>query len=109
MRSWVWALFALGLGIGLGLLYGWVIAPVRYVDVTPESLRPDYRAEYALAVAEAFLSDGDAALAAQRLERLGGPPGQTALDALIYARQAGWSATDAQRLESLARALGGVP
>ena len=34
-------IIALAIGIALGLVYGWVVEPVEYTDVTPEVLRED--------------------------------------------------------------------
>jgi hypothetical protein len=36
-----------------GLLYGWMVNPVRYVNTTPDTLRADYQLDYVLMVAEA--------------------------------------------------------
>ena len=58
-------------GIGLGLFYGWVIDPVKYVDTTPDSLRIDFKSDYVLMVAEAYNSDRDLGLAVSRLGLLG--------------------------------------
>ncbi len=71
-----WAIFgAIGLVLGMaaGLLYGWVISPVQYVDTAPASLRADYKAEYALMVAEAYAREGDLDRARATLSTLGLP------------------------------------
>ena len=47
-------LLVLLLGIALGLLVGWVLVPIQYVDTTPDTLRGDYRADYVLMVAESL-------------------------------------------------------
>ncbi len=57
-----------------GLLYGWVIDPVDFVDLTPDTLRADYRADYILMVAEAYQSENDLDLAARRLAIFGSDP-----------------------------------
>ena len=46
MSRWTLPLLALLIGIALGLVYGWIISPVEYVDTTPDTLRADYRADY---------------------------------------------------------------
>lgn len=100
MPRWITALFALLLGVALGLLYGWVISPVQYVDTTPDTLRADYRADYVLAVAESYLSDQDADLAARRLGILGSqPPAELAGQALEDARRFGFSEADIALLQ----------
>ena len=45
---WILFIFAILVGAGLGLLYGWVINPVDYVDTTPDTLRIDYKTDYVL-------------------------------------------------------------
>lgn len=58
------------LGLGFGLLYSWVISPVRYVDTEPSSLRSDFREQYRALIAVAFLSNGDLPRAKARLALL---------------------------------------
>ena len=74
MPRWFPILIAVPLGITLGLVYGWVIDPVQYTDITPDALRIDYRTDYVLMVAEAYHAEQDPALAAQRLAVLGSEP-----------------------------------
>jgi hypothetical protein len=45
------ALFLVGLA--LGLIYGWYIAPVEWTDAAPVDLRADYRANYLRLLADA--------------------------------------------------------
>ena len=61
------------LGLVFGLLYSWVISPVRYVDTEPSSLRADFREQYRALIAAAFLSDGDLQRAKARLALLADP------------------------------------
>lgn len=58
------------LGIGLGLLYGWLISPVKYTDTGPDSFRADYKDQYLSLVAIAYKSDGDLDRAKVRLSKL---------------------------------------
>jgi hypothetical protein len=62
------------LGIATGLLYGWVIDPLEYIDLTPDTLRPGYRSDYVLVVAEVYQAEQNAELAARRLAILGNRP-----------------------------------
>ncbi len=39
MSRWTLFILVLLLGLGLGLVYGWVVNPVSYQDTTLESLR----------------------------------------------------------------------
>ncbi len=37
------SLLALVAGLGIGLLFAWVIAPLRYVDTAPDTLRRGFQ------------------------------------------------------------------
>ena len=97
-------------GLALGLLYTWVISPVKYVDTAPASLRADYRAEYLQMVARAFAVDQDIERARRRVTALGaGDPVETVK---TFARQFGAAGGDPATLAalaSLADALGLSP
>lgn len=71
MSRWFRFFIAIGLGMALGLFYGWVLSPIEFVDVTPESLRVDYQTDYVLMVAEAYRGEQDLAMAVRRLAVLG--------------------------------------
>jgi len=106
MKRWLWILIALVAGIGLGLLYGWVIDPVDFVDLTPDTLRADYRADYILMVAEAYQAENDLDLAARRLAIFGSdPPAEIASQALQFGPSAGFSPSELSTLEELIAAL----
>jgi hypothetical protein len=108
MRRWVWFVVAVGLGFGAGLLYGWVINPVKFVETTPAILREDYRTDYVLMVAEAYQAEGDVDLAARRLGVLGDtPPSEIVRQAMIYAAQLPYPDSDQELLGQLASALQG--
>jgi len=106
MPRWIPILLFFILGIALGLVYGWVVSPVQYTDITPDGLRVDYRTDYVLMVAEAYRSEQDPALAARRLAVLGSQaPALIAEDAYNYARQAGYEASDLSTIQELTIAL----
>ena len=106
MPRWLPIIIALVLGIALGLVYGWVIDPVQYTDITPDALRIDYRTDYVLMVAEAYNAEQDPALAAQRLAVLGSePPVIFAREAEDFARQAGYPSDDLTLIQDLVVAL----
>lgn len=69
-RPW-YLLTGLILGLVLGLFYAWKIAPVRYVDTDPASLRADFKDQYRLAIAMAYLATGNLERAQARLALLG--------------------------------------
>jgi hypothetical protein len=100
--------FILGiiLGIGLGLVYGWLLTPVEFVDTSPDSLRADYRTDYVLMVSEAYQRDVDAEEARRRLAALGpDAPAQIVAGALEFAQDQGFAGLDIERLEGLHSAL----
>jgi len=106
MPRWIRFLIALAIGAALGLVYGWVIDPLEYVETTPDTLRLDYKADYALMVAEAFQQEGDPNLAARRLAVLGGgPPIDIVAQALEFALRTGYSESDIGLLQNLAAGL----
>lgn len=106
MSRWFRFLIAVAVGFGLGLLYGWVISPVEYVDTTPETLRADYRADYVLMVAEAYHAERDTNLAMERLTFLGfSPPLKLVEEAMAYAVQKGFAPADLGLLRALNDAL----
>jgi hypothetical protein len=108
MSAQRWFLFVLSIiiGLALGLVYGWMISPVQYVDTTPSTLRADFKADYTLMVAEIFESDQNIEQAARRLASLGSqPPAQIASTALAFAQEHNYAAPDIGLLQNLAVAL----
>ena len=106
MPRWLQIVIVLLAGLGAGLLYGWVISPIQYVDTTPDTLREDYRTDYVLMTAEAFKSQPDVTLAARELAILGSdPPAQITGRALAFARKNGYSEPDLVLLQKLDAAI----
>ena len=64
-------LVGIALGLGAGLLYAWVIAPVEYIDSPMSDLAQQYRDEYTVMIAAGFMADEDVNAAIDRLRRLG--------------------------------------
>src|SRR5690606_23293442 len=64
-------LFALLIGLGLGIAYSWFISPVTYVDANPSILRADFKDQYRIAIAASYQSTQDLARANARLILLG--------------------------------------
>jgi hypothetical protein len=106
-QRWVFFFFSILAGFVLGLLYGWVISPVEYVDTSPDSLRADYRADYALMVAEIYQAEQDSALAARRLSLLGSAlsPHEIVAEALQFAQANQYASQDILLLQNLIVAL----
>jgi len=103
---WIFVLLVFILGIGLGLAYGWLVDPVEYFDLTPDTLRADYKTDYVLMTAEAYRVEQDPGLAARRLAIFGAQsPSTTATEALNYARQNSFPASDIALLQELVTAM----
>jgi hypothetical protein len=103
---WLVILLALIAGAGLGIAYGRFIDPVEYVDLTPDSLREDFKADYVLMAAEAYRAEQDPGLAARRLAIFGTkPPFSIAADGLRYARANGFPDGDLALMQELVTAL----
>ncbi|MCB0119216.1 MAG: hypothetical protein H6634_05585 [Anaerolineales bacterium] len=97
---------ALATGIALGLVYGWVVSPVEYVDVTPDVLREDYRVDYVLMTAEAYQNDFDADAAAHRIAMLGSAaPSTIVSSALEYAKLNNFTEDEILALQNLLTAM----
>ena len=59
------------LGIGIGLLFGWVLFPVEWTDATPDLLREDLRVDHMRMIIDSYTVNLDAELALQRYNELG--------------------------------------
>jgi hypothetical protein len=94
------------IGIALGVVYGWVIDPVEFTNLTPGLLREDYRVDYVLMVAEAYHGEIDAPDAARRLGVLSSEtPAILVTKALDYANSNGFSQTEISLLQELLAAM----
>jgi hypothetical protein len=69
----------LAIGLALGLLIAWVIAPVQYNDTSPASLRAEFKDQYRAAIASAFNATRNLERARARLTLLGDPNAEQAL------------------------------
>jgi hypothetical protein len=99
-------LIAVILGAAAGLFYGWVVNPVEYVDIAPESLRMDYKTDYVLMVAEAYQVDHDLGSAVRRLALLGSStPSEIVANALKYSLDHKYSSQDITLFQSLGKDL----
>jgi hypothetical protein len=95
-------------GLAAGLAYGWWVKPASTADNPLSALRQDYKSDYVLMVAEVYNKDGDLKLAMERLSELEkGDPLQTASNALVYARNAGYSINDLEIISTMVQNLQG--
>jgi hypothetical protein len=104
-RTWQLVGITLGglaLGLALGLLYAWVLAPVQYVDTAPASLRADFKDQFRIMIAAAESANGNLPRAQARLALLGDPDPSAAL--MEQSRRSSGQA--ALALAGLAQAIG---
>jgi hypothetical protein len=99
-------LLAIGAGVALGLVYGWMINPPPYANLKPDTLRSDYKADYILMTAEVYRKDGNMGQAVRRLAILEDkPPDVLVSQALLTARDLKYAPADIETLAFLAQAL----
>jgi hypothetical protein len=104
--NWIKLIIAASIGIALGLIYGWVIDPIEYTDITPNILRADYRADYVLMVAEAHQSEQNPETAARRLAILGSEsPAEMVASTLDYANKNNFTENEIVILQGLLNAM----
>ena len=106
MPRWPVALGIGILGVALGLLYGWIIDPIKFIDTPPSSLRADYRADYVLTIAESYDATKDADFARRQLAILGSDaPAIICARSIQTARQVGYSSEDQALMQELMLAM----
>jgi hypothetical protein len=81
-RRWTVVLVIGGfvIGLALGLLISWIIAPIRFVNTGPATLRVEFKDQYRAAIASAFNATGNLDRATARLALIGDPNPQQALN-----------------------------
>lgn len=62
---------ALVIGLAIGLLVGWVIWPVKYIDAAPQHLHPDFQREWLAMAIDSYTVNKDSNKAAERYQYLG--------------------------------------
>jgi len=107
MRRFPWAIIlALLAGLGLGLVYSWVISPARVIDAEPLTLRTDFKDHYRSAIAAAYAATGNLPRAQARLSLLANSDPIEALNAQAQRMLAsGQSLEQADQVAALASAL----
>lgn len=112
-NRWLFAFIALLVGVALGLAYGWIVEPVDFFDLTPDTLRADYKADYVLMVAETYRARSDPGFAARQLAIFGSQsPTSIASQGLEYARANDFASEDISLIQELITALqawSGIP
>ena len=104
----IWFLLMIFIGLVLGLVYGWVINPIRTGSASPSSLRADYKADYVLMIAEIYAADGNLDSAVQRLAPMGHDPQKVVAEGFLAAGKLGYPVSDLEQISRLAQALQGL-
>lgn len=107
MRRVPWdILLALLVGLGLGLVYSWVISPLRIFSAEPKTLRADFKDQYRSLIAAAYAATDNLPRAQARLVLLGDPNGIEALNGQAQRMQASNQSFErADQVAALALAL----
>ncbi len=112
-NRWLFIIAAFVAGIGIGLAYGWIVDPVDFFDLTPDTLRADYKADFVLMVAESYRAHRDPAVAARQLAIFGSEsPTSIASQGLEFARTKNFDDSDIALIQELVTALqawSGIP
>ncbi|MDX1613747.1 MAG: hypothetical protein R3300_05510 [Candidatus Promineifilaceae bacterium] len=69
-RRGLWLVVGLVVGVGAGLLLGWVVWPLEFSDADPAVLEEEIQRDYALMIAGGYWLDDNLARARQRLRSL---------------------------------------
>lgn len=108
MKSWrvFLLLVVLAMGVVSGLVYGWLVDPVVYVDTSPATLRIDFQTDIVLMVSDIYSHDHDLQGAINRLALLQRPDViQLVAGCLDYAHQMSFSAHDISNIVQLNEAI----
>lgn len=106
MLRWFLFLVSICLGIAAALYLGWVVLPSQSVDVSPETLRIDYKTDFVLMVCEAYNADHNLDLALERLRLLGDePPTAVINNAILFAAKNHYSQADLALMQKLSDAV----
>ncbi|MEP6895577.1 MAG: hypothetical protein ABI986_08215 [Chloroflexota bacterium] len=92
-------------GLGLGLAYSWLIAPLQVVDADPIALRADFKDNYRSAIAAAYAATGNLPRARARLALIGDTNSIDTLNAQAQRVIANGEFKQADQLVALASAL----
>lgn len=98
-RNVIIAILALIVGIVLGVIYGWVISPVEWVDGAINQLREDLRVEYLRMTIDSYALNEDVDLAIQRFNAVG--PDKTDILAEVEADPGSVSSSNIQRFKEI--------
>jgi hypothetical protein len=102
-----WFVVAIAIGVGAGLLFGWMVLPGRMADTSPDTLRADYRTDLVLMTAEIYQQESDPAAAVDRLGEIYNdePALRVVQQAILTGQELGYARSDIETLARLFQAL----
>jgi hypothetical protein len=106
LARYFWFSLSILLGLLLGLFLGTRFLPLPYENIPMNALRPDYKTDYVLMVAEAYHADHDLQQAQNLLQRLGpeAAPYQVQ-QAMVKARELNYFSQDVDWMNQLLEEL----
>lgn len=111
INRYIWFLFMIIIGGVAGLYYSWYVKPADFVDAALYNLRPDYKTDYVLMVAEIYDMDHDRFQALVRLDKIlapSDPSRESVVEAAIEnAQNLGYNPVDLQKLYRLQEIISG--
>ena len=72
-KSPLYLITGLIIGLLLGIFYGWVINPTRYVDISPQSLLTDQKKQYMLLISQSYQANEDIGRSYARIKQMMDP------------------------------------
>lgn len=108
MKFWrvALALVLLAMGVASGLVYGWLVDPVEYVNTSPDTLRIDYQTDIVLMVSNIYAHDHDLQKALDRFSLLNSADvNQLTSNCLDYAGKMNFSEQDISIIADLRDAI----
>ncbi len=71
------------IGLAIGIFYGWVVNPTRYVDISPQSLHRDQKMQYVLLAAQSYQANEDIGRSYARIKQMMDPVNLDDLRAML--------------------------
>ncbi len=111
INRFIWFLIMIIIGGGVGLYYSWYVKPADFVDAALYNMRPDYKTDYVLMVAEIYDQEHDRFQALVRLDKIlapSDPSRESVVEAAVEnAQNLGYNPIDLQKMYRLQEVISG--
>ena len=111
INRFIWFLIMIIIGGGAGLYYSWYVKPAEFVDAALYNMRPDYKTDYVLMVAEIYDQEHDRFQSLVRLDKIlapSDPSRESVVEAAIEnAQNLGYNPVDLQKMYRLQEVISG--